>query len=207
MQVIEGLPPARLAAATAHRAAQTADSANLLPAEFSTRYQQQFYDRLWMRGLFAVAGVYIVGVVIYMLFLGFKSYQAGGIESHVAQLGPTYTNAIQMRDRYKVVKEREDLKYLALECWNRVAELLPANVTLEGFNFSGGKRLSLNGSAPEDQVQQIYDFNAALKKAKMGNEDEDLFDPLSGEAPTYQKGPGGTILWRLSLDLKRTETK
>ena len=28
--------------------------ATLLPAEFSTRYQQQFYDRLWMRGLLAV---------------------------------------------------------------------------------------------------------------------------------------------------------
>src|SRR5262249_9601617 len=48
LQVVEGLPPARLAAATAKRAARTSDSANLLPAEFSTRYQQQFYDRLWM---------------------------------------------------------------------------------------------------------------------------------------------------------------
>jgi hypothetical protein len=205
LKVVEGLPPARLAAATAQRAAQTADSANLLPAEFSTRYQQQFYDRLWMRGLFAVAGLYVLGVVVYMLFLGFKTFQVNREESAVVAISNQYTNAIQTHARYSVLKERQDLKYLALDCWNKVAELLPASVTLEGFTFSDGKRLALNGTAPGDQVQQIFNFDAALRKAK--KDDDPLFDALAGETPTYTSAQGGNINWRLMLELKRTEVK
>ena len=206
LQLVDGLPPARLAAATAQRAAQSADSANLLPAEFSTRYQQQFYDRLWMRGLFAVAGLYIVGVAIYMLFLGFKKFQVGRIEDKVAGLSMPYTNAIQLRDQYKVLKDRQELKYAGLDSWRAVAELLPVSAGMEGFTFSEGKRLSLNGTIPSDQIRQILDFDAALRKYKKPNDDEFLFDPLSGEAVSYQL-LGGNYNWRLSLELKRTEVR
>jgi len=206
LQVIEGLPPARLAAATAQRAAQSADSANLLPAEFSTRYQQQFYDRLWMGLLFGAAGLYVVGVVIYMLFLGFKKFQASGVEDKVAGLSLTYTNAIQLREQFRVLKDRQELKYAGLDSWKAVAELLPVSAALEGFTFSEGKRLSLNGTIPSDQVRQILDFDAALRKYKRPNEDEPLFDPFGGEAVSYQL-LGGNYDWRLSLELKRTEVR
>ena len=56
--IIAPLKPVELAALTAKRAAQAGSKLNLLPAEFSTRYQQQFVDRLWMRGLLARAGLY-----------------------------------------------------------------------------------------------------------------------------------------------------
>jgi hypothetical protein len=207
VQVVEGLAPAQLAAATAQRAAQTADSTNLLPTEFSTRYQQQFYDRLWMRGLFAVAGLYLFGVLVYGVLLGFKNFQTGRVEAQVAQYSNEYTNTIQLRERVKVLQDRQDLKYAGLDCWRAVAELLPVNVTLDGFNFSEGRRLSLNGTAPSDQVQAIFDFDAAMRKHKVGEPAQPLFDAFGGENPTYTGGQGGNISWRLGLDLKRTEVK
>src|SRR5437016_12031704 len=65
IDVVAPLAPAALAALTAQRAARADSTTNLLPAEFSARYQQQFIDRLWMGGLGALAVVYVFGVLIY----------------------------------------------------------------------------------------------------------------------------------------------
>jgi hypothetical protein len=207
LQVVEGLPPARLAAATAKRAARTSDSANLLPAEFSTRYQQQFYDRLWMGGLFGVAGIWIAVVLIYMLFLTFKNYQVSKEEDNVVRLSMSYTNALKLRTQFGVLKDRQELKFAALDSWKAVAELLPVSATLEGFTFSQGKRLSLTGTIPVSDVREILNFDAALRKYRKPNADEELFDPFGGQNVTYDRqGPQGeTYMWRLSLELKRTE--
>src|SRR5205823_2771445 len=70
-EIVAPLSPVALAAATAQRAARAGGTAGLLPAEFTLRYQQQFVDRLWMRGLLAVGVVYGAGVVIYLAALGF----------------------------------------------------------------------------------------------------------------------------------------
>jgi len=104
-----------------------------------------------------------------------------------------------------VLKDRQELKYAALDSWRAVAELLPVNATLEGFTFSAGKRLSLNGMIPSDQVQEILKFDAALRKYK--KDDDELFDAFGGENVTYQQVQGGNYNWRLGLELKRTEVR
>ncbi len=70
VEILAPLSVAELAAMTAKRSAQAAQGASLLPAEFSTRYQQQFVDRLWMRGLAAIVALYLVGVAVYGVALG-----------------------------------------------------------------------------------------------------------------------------------------
>ncbi len=97
VEVIAPVPVAGLAALTATRAAQAGSEANLLPAEFSTRYQQQFVDRLWMRGLGAVVALYLVGVLVYFARLQVELYRTRAVEQQVAERGPIYTNAIQLR--------------------------------------------------------------------------------------------------------------
>src|SRR5260370_11903581 len=65
VEVLAPLAPPQLAALTAQRAAQADPKANLLPVEFSARYQQQFVDRLWMRGLLAIPPVYMLAFLVY----------------------------------------------------------------------------------------------------------------------------------------------
>jgi hypothetical protein len=198
-------PPARdLAALTARRAAHADPAVNLLPAEFVTRYRQQFVDRLWMRGLLAVAGLYLAGLAVYFVALTYASYRTNQVVEQVVAMGPTYTNAIQLRDRFKVLKERQELKYAGLDCWNATAQLLPENVTLETLNFTEGKRLSLNGSAPSDQIPQLLAFEKSLRSfAKDG---QPLFDANRGDSLQYRI-QGTTASWTLNLELKRAEVQ
>src|SRR5207244_2980033 len=149
--------PAELAGLTARRAAHADPRATLLPLEFSTRYQQQFVDRLWMRGLLAVAGLYLLGVAVYGVALAVATFRTGRVENHVAQLGASYTNAMQLKARYQVLKDRQELKYAALDCWNLIARFLPDSATLDTMNFVDGKRLTLNGTSPLDKRNEVID--------------------------------------------------
>jgi hypothetical protein len=206
IQVLEPLPAPQLAAATARRATQASPNANLLPPEFATRYQQQFVDRLWMRGLLAVGGAYLLAVLIYASFLGFALYQTSAVENKKDSLAPEYTNTMQIKATYQVLKEREDLKFAGLECWKAVAELMPETLTLENWNFGDGKRLVLNGTAPSyEHVQEVLDFERAVRKYINPKDGQPMFDPIKGDYVNYQKGPNGTIVWSFSVELKRAE--
>ena len=66
------------------------------------------------------------------------AYQTAKVEQQVAALGGSYTNVLQLKARYEVLKERQDLKYAALDCWKLVADLLPPGITLQRFSFGDG---------------------------------------------------------------------
>jgi hypothetical protein len=205
IEMISPRPTTELAALTARRAALAESRANLLPAEFATRYQQQFHDRLWMRGLLGLGGIYLLGVAIYMVALGYASFSTSRVENEVALLGPTYTNAIQLRDRFKVLKERQELKFAGLDCWNTTARLLPENASLDNLNFSDGKRLSLSGTAPVGEVQRLFEFEREIRSS--ANKDGQLlFDPTKGDSLQYHTRDQYAT-WSLNLELKRSEVQ
>jgi len=116
VQVTKPLPLPELAAHTARRATMAdASNAVLLPAEFSVRYREQFFDRLWLHGLFATGILYAVGVVIYFCATFFLDTQTRKVEQQVAGISGSYTNVLQLKARYEVLKERQELKYAALD--------------------------------------------------------------------------------------------
>jgi hypothetical protein len=204
-QPVEAIAPlsvAGLAGLTAARAAQAGSQANLLPAEFSTRYHQQFVDRIWMRGLGAVVALYLVGVLIYFGRLQVELYRTHVVEQQVVERGPVYTNALQLKDKFRVLQDRQDLKFAALDCWKVVAELLPDGVTLEGYNFSAGRKLTLSGKAPKDQAKRLLDFDADIRK--VAPHGQLLFDPTVGDHVTWDTR-GDEVNWHCVLELKRTE--
>jgi hypothetical protein len=206
IQVLEPLPPPQLAAATARRATLASPNANLLPPEFATRYQQQFVDRLWMRGLLAVGGIYLLGVLTYGGVLGVNLFQTGGVENKRDGLATEYTNTMQIKATYQVLKERQDLKFAGLDCWRAIAELMPETLSLESWNFGDGKRLVLNGSAPSNEhVQEVLDFEKAVRKYVNPQDGQQMFDPNKGDYLNYRQGPNGTILWSFAVELKRSE--
>jgi len=196
-----------LAGLTAQRAACSDPRSNLLPLEFSTRYQQQFVDRLWMRGLLAVLGLYLLGVAVYGVALGVATIRTRTVENRVAQLGVGYTNAMQLKARYQVLKDRQELKYAALDCWNLVARFLPDSATLDTLNFVDGKRLTLNGTSPLDKRNEVIEFESQMHKATNPTNGDLVFDPSKGEHFNYQVQGGNSARWNFTLELKRAEVE
>jgi hypothetical protein len=206
LEIIAPVPPPALAALTARRAAQAEPAANLLPAEFAVRYQQQFVDRLWMRGLGAVVVLYLIGLLIYAVAVGFATVQTKRVEQDVVALGPQYTNVIQLKAKYAILKERQELKFAGLDCWKAVAELMPDAVTLDGMSFVDGRKLTLNGTAPADQTSKLNSFDAALRKKTVGDgESRQLLFETFGDNINWQMSSPGVVRWHVTLELKRTE--
>jgi hypothetical protein len=205
VQVVAPTPPDDLAARTAQRAAADGQT-GLLPAEFVTRYRQQFVDRLWIRGLLALGGIYVVGVLIYFAALGWVLFQKNSVDTQVQDLGGQYTNALQIKARYQVLQDRQDLKYAALDCWKLVAELLPEGVTLQSLDFADGRKLTLNGTCPSDRVTEVIDFSSKLRKSQVRG--QPMFQGVELESFTQRQiPPGNTVAWNFSLGLNRPEEK
>jgi hypothetical protein len=70
----------------------------------------------------ATGVLYAIGVVIYFCATAVLGFQTGKVEEQVAAISGSYTNVLQLKARYEVLKERQDLKYAALDCWKLVAE-------------------------------------------------------------------------------------
>jgi len=196
------LPLEELAARTARRSAQAGTRVTLLPQEFSARYRQQFVDRLWMRGLIATGVLYVVGVLIYFCAVGFLAVQTHKVEKDVASISGSYTNALQLKARYEVLKERQNLKYAALDCWKIVAEQVPAGISLQRLSFSDGQKLSLGGVTTPDQINNLFDFNNGLQKAELNG--QSVFK-TEGEEPLVYHQTANTVTWNFGLALRRGE--
>jgi len=203
VQVTKPLPLPELAARTARRAVAAGSNAVLMPAEFPARYREQFFDRLWLHGLFATGILYAACVAVYFCATTVLGFQTGKVEQQVASLNGSYTNVLQLKARYTVLKERQDLKYAALDCWKLVADLLPPGITLQRFSFGDGRRLSLNGTVASDQITSITDFYDALRKAQLNG--QAMFNAEGGDQVTYRTS-GNQTSWNFSLELRHTET-
>ena len=198
VEVTAPVPLTELAAHTARRATAASPDAALLPAEYATRYHQQFVDRLWLRGLIATGVLYAIGVVIYFCATAVLGFQTGKVEQQAAAISGSYTNALQLKARYEVLKERQDLKYAALDCWRLVADKLPEGISLQRFSFGDGHKLTLSGTVTQDQITPITDFYDALRKAKLNG--QPMFNASSGEPLSYRQ-TGSQVSWNFSLEL------
>ncbi len=206
VQVSAPLAPAELAARTAKRVA-TSGKSNLLPEEFTTRYHQQFVDRLWLRALFYCLIAYGIGLVIYFSAVAWANVKTGKVEAEVAGLGASYTNTLQLKARYGVLKERAQLKYAALDCWQIVAEALPQGINLQRFSFNDGKKLSLSGSCAPEEISKISDTGAfydSIRKAKLNG--QPMFDsnPTGNDQFGYRPA-GNQVSWSFAVTLLHTE--
>jgi hypothetical protein len=198
--------PAELAARTAKRAS-AGSPAYLLPAEFTARYRQRFIDRLWLRGLASAGALYAVFLVVYFCAVAWLGYRTHGVEVQVAQISNDYTNAIQLKARYSVLKEREQLKYAALDSWQAVAQALPEGLSIQRFSFANGKRLLLSGTCEATQIGLVTEkdqFYDGMRNAQLNG--QPVFDqnPDTGEQLVYRIS-GDKANWNFGLDLLHSE--
>jgi len=197
-----------LAAANARCLAGAGMSASLIPAEFATRYRQQFVDRLWMRGLGAIVGLYILGVVFYFLGVQVIHFQAYRVEAKVSALSGQYTNAMQIKARLQVLQDQVNLKYAALECWKAAATLLPQDLTLTDLSLLQGKSLTIHGTAPADQVDRIIQYNQAMSRYRMdGTNGQLLFSKVQPYNSSSRAGAGAQQSWDFACELNRKDVE
>lgn len=203
--------PAELAARTANRAAAITSPANLLPPEFTARYHQQFVDRLWLRGLMGAGILYVIGLAIYFSSVAALNYRTQGVERQVAAISNDYTNALQLKARYDVLQQREDLRFAALDCWKLVAEQLPTGLTLQRLSFADGHRLALSGTCTSDQISLVSDpggFYDGVRKAKIDGQPVFNQDPATGDELTYRSlGTSGTATWNFAVELLHADAE
>jgi hypothetical protein len=164
VHVVAPRDPADLAALAARRAAREESHANLVPAEFTTRYEQQFVDRLWMRGLGAALVIYLVAVVTYFGWLETLRYQKNDLEKQIAALKPAYDKVQELRARIRVQEEQINLRYAALDALRATAECMPEGLTLDSFHFRQGREIALTGKVPPSQSDRVSDFVDRMNK-------------------------------------------
>ena len=201
LQIVPPASPKELAALSAQRCASDGASTSLLPAEFAVRYRQQFVDRLWMRGLVSIAALYILGVLFYFGMLYVFQLKDDQAKKYLAGMGPSYVNYQRDVEQIQILKDREALKYAALDCWKAVAENLPDTMTVESLYFQHGK-LELQGSYSPEDTEQVGAFNETLRTATDPNRHENLFTDVS--APNMRK-IGDKGLWSFNCTLKGAE--
>lgn len=199
LKIVTPVEQKALAGLSAARVASENSRSNLLPPEFTARYHQQFVDGLWMRGLVALLAVYAVGVVMYLTALFVLNMQLDKQVAYVAGITSRFKEAQKDKARIQILKDRQELKYAALDCWRAAAEALPQGIVLDNFFFQRGK-FTLNGTAPLDQQLDITTFNEAMRKAKVNG--ELLFTEVS---PPTITANAQTASWRFSCTLKGGE--
>ncbi|MBM3878629.1 MAG: PilN domain-containing protein [Verrucomicrobia bacterium] len=200
LEVSAPLPPAKLAAVAAGANTQV----NLVPADYASRYRQQFIDRLWMRGLAAVGLLYLLVVLIHFGFLRYVHYQKSGVDREVAALAPEHRQALELKARLQVFQEQANLRFAALDCWKAVAEALPEEMTLTSLGLARGKRLSLFGTVPADQQGRVSDFNEALSKAQAHG--GPLFSQVNTRSiQAVANQPNRPANWSIECELKRAD--
>jgi hypothetical protein len=93
-----------------------------------------------------------------------------------------------------------------LDCYNLTKSILPPGWQLDSFNFQDGKRLSLQGNAPADQVRLLEDVRTNFEKAQT-RDGKELFLPSSGQATMRMAEPGMTnFSWSMQFDLRLPES-
>jgi hypothetical protein len=189
----------QLAALSAKRCTDAGAGTSLLPREFATRYHQQFVDGLWMRGLVGVLSAYIVGVLIYFGALYVLKMKYNRVKQDLASISGSYTNALKDAEQIKILVDRQELKYKALDCWKAVAEQMPDGITLGTMYFQRAK-LELSGTAVNEDTDTVGKFNEDLRHVTNPNRtNESLFSDIS---PPTRNLHGTVTDWRFSCDLK-----
>jgi len=201
VEVVAPAAPAELAAVSAQRTGTDGASTSLLPPEFGARYHRQLMDRLWMRGVMAVVGVYLLAVLCYFAASFEMKRENDRAHSELASLGASYTNALLDDVQIKLITERQNLKYAALDCWAAVAANLPENLTLENLYFNRAK-IEISGTGDSELANDVYDFQNGLRKATDATQTNPLFTNVT---LNYTRVQSGKTAWSFTCSIKSSE--
>jgi len=131
----------------------------------------EYERRKQLRRRFTLISSSIVAVWIFILLLFYSIYKVrdvrlGRIQKHLAALEPDARQALENRQKLKVLKVYTDRSDSALECLRELTQLLPpGNIEFASYNYKKGKGVTLRGTASNDET--IYDFFEALTESAL----------------------------------------
>jgi hypothetical protein len=106
-----------------------------------------------------------------------------------------------------VLSKRRHLRQAALDCYNVTTKNLPSGWTLESLNFDSGKRLSVHGVAPADQVRLLSQVTGMIAESRISDQ-RALFQPSSCVYTMRMVPPGLTnFSWAAHFDLMSPELR
>jgi len=188
--------------------ATAAGAGNLVPAEFLSRYRQQFIDRLWMRALGGLGLAYLFAILGYFAALQWVQYQKDALDQQIVFSTSAYTNALELRAKVQILQEQVSLKFAALDCWKAASDNLPQELNLTQLTFQRGKKLGLFGTVPSDQQGLVSTYNQALAAATVNGQ------PLFSQVSTRNiqgaaAGPPGSTArpmnWSIECEIRRSD--
>lgn len=177
---------------------------DLMPGGFSYKYKQRFIDRVWMKGVVALALLYLLGTIVYLGALQVKKMNLASTESSVAELATSFTNTLEMEARIQVLEDLRNTKSAAFQCLEVVSTNLPPELVLTSFGFSRGKEVSLNGTtASAAKLTEYYELlsSAPVSDQKGANK---LFSKVTYPRSTTRPG-STTITWSFECELNRRQ--
>ncbi len=192
----------QLALQSATKTVAGGPAGNLLPIEFTVRHRQEFVDRLWMKGLMAVVGLYVLLVIGYFALLQVYMLKQSRLETQISSMKGSYTNALLLKERVQILQDQYNLKYASLDSLKIASELLPEGMTLTWLVFSKGQSIDLSGTVPQESSGKVTDYNEALRNATVG--DQPMFSRVNAPELTARAGSAQNS-WRFSLELNRVE--
>jgi len=198
--VDEPLSEPALAELNARKAAAGQSGANLMPRDLLESYRQRFIDAIWMRGLGTVFMVYVFGVLLYFLAIEGLKLQLDNLRVEMRQWSGPYTNALMAKARVEVLQEQIALKFAALESLKAVSANLPEGMVLTSFDFSKGRKITLRGTVPTEDIANVSKFHKDLARLKVNG--QLLFINVS---PPAMGGRGGEMSWSFSAELNSAE--
>jgi hypothetical protein len=173
-----------------------------MPEDWAAQQRQKFIDRLWLNGLGALGVAYLIFLFGFLIWLNFRKYQLDDLRSEVAAMGLNYTNTLQLKAQVGILEEQVALRYAALDAWQAVVTVLPAELTLTQLDFQKGRTLQLSGTVSPDSVSEVTKFNSELIKAKLNN--QPLFAKVKPAVISSRPGaPSAT--WSFEAELQRSD--
>ena len=157
-----------------------------------------------MHGLVSTGILYAIGVLIYFCATYFLSIQATKVVWQAAQLSGSYTNTLELKERYNVLKQRQALKYAALDCWKIAAENLPDGLQLHE-PVSATARNSPSAASARRIKSRWFPIRQILRLGSQGHLGRPaMFEPAPLE-PLLWNQNGNAVSWHFTLQLKNVE--
>jgi type II secretory pathway component PulL len=138
---------------------------NLLPNEWHQRRRHARLRRRVVRGAIALAVVYLVALVMFLILLALRRAELRNLQNQIGSQQKPYAEARQLHTKLVAMQKQLDTNYSALEILREVSVLKPDGLSFTSLVFRKDQTLTLRGQAPS--ANTVNDFIGRMEKCAL----------------------------------------